>query len=296
MLSDAAQDYLRRFGPVGCRDWNTVFLLLSAGIDAFFSGCLTTTVDALFPAREEVYGGGGVVGLIDMPAGSPFPAPRTARSFSHQSDEYRNLSVTDGVHAARRSLTRYQRDLERAVTKHLRAYLPLTSLGVPVEYKIGPPGDVRLAGLSGLHPGDARLSEMRDGIRDLIAAVFEKVLNGADEDEVYGRWREITRDRVAEAKARFAAPLVVPPTTIDVAAAVATTRASARRFGPHDDVDPDNVTDIVLCFDQNLLFPAAVLLESVVATHPVRCGLLCSAVVSATTTRPGWPQPSRPSR
>ena len=59
MLTDEAQDYLRRYGPVGCRDWTTVYLLLSAGIDAFFTGCLTTTVDALFPARAEVYGGRG---------------------------------------------------------------------------------------------------------------------------------------------------------------------------------------------------------------------------------------------
>ena len=35
-----AQAYLRAHGPIGCRDWNTVFLLLSAGIDAFFTGCL----------------------------------------------------------------------------------------------------------------------------------------------------------------------------------------------------------------------------------------------------------------
>jgi lipopolysaccharide biosynthesis glycosyltransferase len=276
MLSEPAQEYLRRFGPVGCRDWNTVFLLLSAGIDAFFSGCLTTTVDALFPAREEVYNGGGTVGLIDLPPGSADHGVDNAQVYTHQSDEYRNLSVSDGVRVARESLSRYQRDLERAVAKRLHAYLPLTSLGVPVEYKIGTPGDVRLAGLTDLHPGDARLSEMRDGIRDLIATVFEKVVTGADEDELYGRWREITRERVAEARARFEAPLVVPPTTIDVAAAVATTRAGARRFGPHDDVDEDVVTDIVLCFDQNLLFPAAVLLESIVAnaSGPVRLTLL----------------------
>jgi lipopolysaccharide biosynthesis glycosyltransferase len=276
MLSDVAQEYLRRFGPVGCRDWNTVFLLLSAGIDAFFSGCLTTTVDALFPAREEVYGGGATVGLIDLPPGSADRGISNAQVYSHQSDEYRNLSVTDGVRLARASLSHYQRDLERAVTKRLHAYLPLTSLGVPVEYKIGTPGDVRLAGLTDLHPGDPALLEMRGGIRDMIATVFEKVATGADEDAVYGRWREVTRERVAEAKARFEAPLVVAPTTVDVAAAVATTRAGARRFGPHDDVDPDKITDIVLCFDQNLLFPAAVLLESIVAnaSGPVRLTLL----------------------
>ena len=36
-------------GPVGCRDWTTVDLLLGAGVPAFFSGCLTTTVDAVVP-------------------------------------------------------------------------------------------------------------------------------------------------------------------------------------------------------------------------------------------------------
>src|SRR5207253_10946692 len=51
MLTEPAKAYLRRYGPIGCRDWTTVFLLLSAGIDAFFTGCLTTTVDAVFPSR-----------------------------------------------------------------------------------------------------------------------------------------------------------------------------------------------------------------------------------------------------
>ena len=71
MLTDEAQAYLRRHGPVGCRDWNTVFLLLSAGIDAFFSGCLTTTVDALFPARDDgLPRAAARSGVIDLPAKS----------------------------------------------------------------------------------------------------------------------------------------------------------------------------------------------------------------------------------
>ena len=276
MLSEEAQDYLRRFGPVGCRDWNTVYLLLSAGIDAFFSGCLTTTVDAVFPAREDVYGGGGPVGLIDVSAASPARRIPGAKVYSHQSDDFRNLSVTDGVHAAREVLARYQKELDRAVTKRLHGYLPLTSLGVPVEFKIGSTGDVRMAGLTGLRPGDARLTEMRSGIRGLIATAFEHILAGADEDAVYALWREITRDAVAEAKTRFEAPLVVPATTTDVAQVVATSKAGARRFGPHDSVDPETVTDVMLCFDQNLVQPAAVLLESIVANAagPLRVTVL----------------------
>ena len=100
MLTDEAQDYLRRHGPVGCRDWSTVFLLLSAGIDAFFSGCLTTTLDMLFPPREEAYRGNGVVAVIDRPTKAAGRDVRKVRHYSHQSDEHRYTSLTDGVRNA----------------------------------------------------------------------------------------------------------------------------------------------------------------------------------------------------
>ena len=37
---DGVIDYLKRYAPIGCRDWRTVFLLQAAGIPAFFSGWL----------------------------------------------------------------------------------------------------------------------------------------------------------------------------------------------------------------------------------------------------------------
>ena len=48
-LDEPTVQYLRAHGPIGCRDWTTVDLLLSAGVDAFFTGCVTSTVDAVFP-------------------------------------------------------------------------------------------------------------------------------------------------------------------------------------------------------------------------------------------------------
>ena len=82
MLSDAAQAYLRTHGPIGCRDWNTVFLLLSAGIDAFFTGCLTTTVDARVPGPRgglEAHRGG----RRDRPAAEGGRARRQERPPVH---------------------------------------------------------------------------------------------------------------------------------------------------------------------------------------------------------------------
>jgi lipopolysaccharide biosynthesis glycosyltransferase len=283
MLSDAALAYLRAHGPVGCRDWTTVFLQLGAGVDAFFSGCLTSTVDSLFPTRSEAYRGGGAVGVIDQPASAAGRNARTVRTYGHQSDEYRYLTAAEGLRAADRALADYQRDLDRVVTGRLHAYLPLTSLGVPVEFRTRNPGDVRFAGLTGMQPGDLRLDEMREGIRDLTAAVFERILGGAAASEVYELWRELTAARVEEAKARFAEPVEDEPTTIDVAAAVAVTAAARRRFGPHDAVDPGAVTDVVLAYDQNLTTPAAVLIESIVAnaSGPLRLWVLSRGLSDA---------------
>jgi lipopolysaccharide biosynthesis glycosyltransferase len=276
MLSPNALEYLRERGPIGCRDWTTVFLLLSAGVDAFFSGCLTTTVDAVFPSREAAFRGPGSVGVIDLPLRSAGPDARDARAYSHQSDDYRYMSLTGGVRAARDLLAAYQRDLRRAVTGRLHAYLPLTAIGVPVQFRTGGPGDVRFAGLTGFTPGDPRLGEMQDGIRDLVAGILEPILAGAGEADVYARWRELTAKGLAEARRRFEPPGADPDTAIDIGAAVASTRRASRRFGPHDAVDPAAVTDVVLAFDQNLTLPAAVLLESMLAnaSGPLRLSLL----------------------
>ena len=53
LLTPEAIAYLQRYGPVGCRDWTTVHLLQSCGVPAFFSGCLTTTIDTVFPERPR---------------------------------------------------------------------------------------------------------------------------------------------------------------------------------------------------------------------------------------------------
>lgn len=38
-------DYLKKYGPVGCRDFSTLNIMESYGIPAYYSSCLTTTLD-----------------------------------------------------------------------------------------------------------------------------------------------------------------------------------------------------------------------------------------------------------
>lgn len=44
LMSDESVSYLKRHQPIGCRDYFTRDLLLSKGIEAYFSGCLTLTL------------------------------------------------------------------------------------------------------------------------------------------------------------------------------------------------------------------------------------------------------------
>jgi hypothetical protein len=45
MLSDKGIAYLKKHAPIGCRDKFTVQILKEKGIDAYFTGCLTLTLD-----------------------------------------------------------------------------------------------------------------------------------------------------------------------------------------------------------------------------------------------------------
>lgn len=276
-LTPEAIDYLRAHGPVGCRDWTTVDLLLSAGVDAFFTGCLTTTVNAVFPDTDTVEREGpGVVGAVDLPPAGVRAIKGPVEVLTHAGAEFREASLVSGTRAAIELLEGYQRRFTRVVTSRLHSYLPATSLGLRAKFKPPYLGDVRFDGLLGMAPAKAEFVEMRDGIRALLAEAHELILAGTSADDFYARWRELTADRVAQARARLAAPAVADPATDgpgwDLAATVQALRAGAHRFGPHDRVHPGKVTDVAMSLDQNLKEMLPVTVASVLAnaSGPVR--------------------------
>ena len=68
MVTDESLAYLRQHEPIGCRDLDTTSFLRAAGIDAYFSGCLTMTLPPR-PRKE-----GGEVLFVDPFRGHFFPA------------------------------------------------------------------------------------------------------------------------------------------------------------------------------------------------------------------------------
>lgn len=46
-------DYLKKHAPIGCRDVGTLEVLQKYGIDAYYSSCLTTTLDVKYKSEEK---------------------------------------------------------------------------------------------------------------------------------------------------------------------------------------------------------------------------------------------------
>lgn len=277
-LTPEAIEYLKAHGPIGCRDWTTVDLLLGAGVDAFFTGCLTTTVNAVFPPLEDVdRDPEGVVLAIDSPA-KKIKANRPVEFMTNKDPKYRAVGLVEGTRMAIDILEDYQKRVHRIVTSRLHAYLPATSLGIGVNFRPGKIGDVRFDGLLDMTPDAPAFAAIRDGIRELIASSFTLIFDGKSRDEVYAHWREVTAPLVAEARARHEAPLPADPDAVDlnIEGMVKQVQAGATAYGPHDKVDPAAVTDVALALDQNLKQHFPTTLESLIenASGPLRLWIL----------------------
>lgn len=256
LLTPEAKEYLRACGPIGCRDWTTVDILLSDDVPAFFSGCMTTTVSNVFPDLAERPGPDAPVACVDVP---PELVPAGGVVYKHSDDAVRFRSFASNVHDAMELLETYRRKHSAMVTSRLHAWLPGRSIGVTVDFQPKNRSDIRFAGL--IDMTDAEFDAIRDGINTKLERVMTAILSGEKPASVYELWRIVTADDVAAAQRRHtAAGADLPPVAgvaDDVARAVATTttRAAARS-------GPDGVVHLAVHLAANRWRPLLVLLES----------------------------------
>ncbi|GAA1861800.1 glycosyltransferase family 8 protein [Myceligenerans crystallogenes] len=205
LLTPEAVEYLKAHGPVGCRDWNTVYLLLAAGVPAFFSGCLTTTVNQLFEPRRAT---GKPAVYVDT------PAPRGAATIAQEYDAVRDRSLAENIDEAVRLLSGYQTDYSRIVTSRLHCFLPTWAIGADVEFRPKRAGDIRFNGLLDATEADRRAMQSR--ITRLLDVAFTEILAGKKPEEVYAAWAEACAPEVEAARARLAAPSSNDPLPFDL--------------------------------------------------------------------------------
>jgi len=206
LLTPDAIEYLRRYGPVGCRDWTTVYLLQSCGVPAFFSGCVTTTIDTVFPDVPGTPPPDAPLAYVDVPAAE---VPPGGVIYKHSDPAVRRRSFVRNVRDALALLETYRTRHSAVVTSRLHCHLPLRSIGVPTDFRPKNRSDIRFDGL--LDIDDAAFGAIRDGLLVKLERVHAAILTGRSEDEVYGRWRELTAAEVEAAEERRMRPLRLPP-------------------------------------------------------------------------------------
>ena len=131
LLTPEAIEYLRAHGPIGCRDWTTVDILLSVDVPAFFSGCMTTTVSTVFPDLPAAFPASAPIAYVDSPEVAPAGAPQ----YKHSSDAVRFRSFTGNMFEALDLLETYRREHSSLVTSRLHCYLPMRSVGAQVDFR-----------------------------------------------------------------------------------------------------------------------------------------------------------------
>ena len=187
MLTPEAIAYLKKYGPVGCRDWQSVAVLRAVGVPAFFSGCLTTTVDTLFPAASPDRRSGTL--RVDWTKGGKGPTKKQTVT------AIRDKSFPENLELARNWVADYAYKYKRVLTSRLHANLPARSVGADVDFEPKNRSDSRFGGLFGIN--DEEFDAIRNGILDKLAVLLPLIANGASEDEIYAKWVEITADEMA---------------------------------------------------------------------------------------------------
>ncbi|MGI9297601.1 MAG: polysaccharide pyruvyl transferase family protein [Gammaproteobacteria bacterium] len=132
-----AVSHFRKHSPIGCRDRGTVDILQQAGVDAFYSKCLTLTL----PKRESANVRGGVA-FVDIFHEKRINKRRIRRiigekclavqtvGHSHHCDIAGYAAKT----ALAESLLSEYAAAELVVTSRLHCALPCVAMGVPVLY------------------------------------------------------------------------------------------------------------------------------------------------------------------
>lgn len=287
-----AVDYLRAHAPIGCRGWDTVFLLHAAGIPAFFSGALTSSVHQFFSSDEQgeptAQGAPqrrrrGLLGRV-----SPADAADTADGPGDDSSEHdgrlpgaRTRDLGQNLAAAHAELARWRAGQAPAGTSDVRRYLALRALGRRPEFRPADPADYRAIDYVDL--SDAEFAAMQRGIGDKLTAVLTAVLAGRPKAEVYQVWRDACAADVAAAEAELRRFPDQPELGFDLGQACAAIRATAVVFERTSTDKPGSEINIEFSVDENYKHQLDIVLDSVVerCSRPVRAFVLCRGYETA---------------
>jgi len=133
-LEGIGGDYLKAYGPIGCRDNFTKEQLSKLGIESFYSGCITLTL----PKQPETADKNTYICIVDVDKRVKKKIKEKLenedieiREFSQSREKNDEISWEDRMAIVKERLTVYQ-NARCVVTKRLHVALPCLAMGVPV--------------------------------------------------------------------------------------------------------------------------------------------------------------------
>ena len=124
-LSKEECEYLRRYEPIGCRDYYTMKILRKYGIWAYFNGCMTATL----PRADKLSGERPY--LVDIPQEYMRWIPEEIRDNAVVRTQVLN-ECFDPEQEMKKRLEEYAENASLIVTTRLHCAMPCVAMGLPV--------------------------------------------------------------------------------------------------------------------------------------------------------------------
>ncbi len=275
MTAEVAEN-LKKYEPIGCRDWTTVYRLHDFGVKAFFSGCLTTTVGQVLPDADSK--GKKRLAVVETQYHIEKYSNWEVEEFIQVGDYVRDFSLVEGIRDAKDMLEHYV-PFSKVITSRLHCYLPCRSMGLPVEFKPRNLSDVRFEGL--LELDEVAYNKIRHGIEDKLEKMLTAIFSGKSTSEVMTLWQEICAADVAAAEAYRTSYPAAPLSSVDVSQVLIDIKDQVVSFPGIN--NKENATKLAFALDQNLKEPLAVVLQSIVDNmkEPADVHVLCRGLDQA---------------
>ena len=240
--------YLKLHQPIGCRDWTTVYMLLSKGVKAFFSGCLTMTIGDLYHRVDRPLNNQKIA-CVEAPADSTDSKSQVV-DFVQVGSDVKGLSITDGIPDSYNMLKKYL-DFNKIYTSRLHCYLPCTSMGLKVGFKPKNESDQRYPGL---HPLTLEeFSSVRAKLRNNLTSAIRFIERSKPtKHEFLAYWASLWSEQIQQAEIRYQFGKSLTLSTVNIDVNDSLNELHNKCISSPSETRPNDV-QIAFGFDSNLL-------------------------------------------
>ena len=250
--------YLKSHQPIGCRDWTTVHMLKSKGVDAFFSGCLTMTIGDLFSNITRTI---NIKNIACVEADPDLNDDATkVCNYVQAKYDVKQVPISDAIVDAYNMLKQYLQ-FDKIYTSRLHCYLPCTSMGLKAIFKPKNRSDQRYSGLYPLSPEE--FQNLRSKLRNkLNSAILFIEKTRPSKKDFLSFWASLWTEEVKQADLYHQEGKNIELLDADIDVAASLKELQETRISSLIAFDPNHV-NIAFGFDSNLLEQFEVTIKSI---------------------------------